>query len=111
MPAYTEHLPRCWGLLPKLPYLKSPWLSSVEIPRPRPVAKNGLCEWCTLHASSAQGVQIAEWSSIRAFLYGRHMRRAKTGVFAIRRGRVMKLYIVLLKHFRNVLTVVITRNG
>ena len=42
---------------------------------------------------------------------GRDIRKAKAALFAIRRGRTMKLYVIPLTHLRNISAVYIPANG
>jgi hypothetical protein len=42
---------------------------------------------------------------------GREMRRAQNALFAIRRGRTMKLYVIPTSHLRNVSAVYIPADG
>jgi hypothetical protein len=42
---------------------------------------------------------------------GRELRRAQVALFAIRKGRAMKLYVITLTHLRNISSVYIPANG
>ena len=42
---------------------------------------------------------------------GRDMKRAKAALFAVRRGRTLKLYVIPLTHLRNISSVYIPANG
>jgi len=42
---------------------------------------------------------------------GRDVKRAEAALFAIRRSRTMKLYVIPLTHLRNILSVSIPANG